>query len=172
MKGKKADINFVASFIIQCAKANKSTPKEICQEAQNQISLIDEKIKEINNLKLQRSRLQDVLSHFNVLKKDNSKDKQILDFHNVKYKSTAAWILHYLGNLGSQVKRMEASELSKLLTENCNTPQEDINFTIKQLIELQVLKKINKELCADINFTSFGLFICHYAFPETKHNND
>lgn len=158
MKGKKTDTNFVANFVVSCVQKGKGTTEEICQEARNQIQLIDDKIKEINNLKLQRAKLQDVLSSFDDLKKDNLKDKLILKFYDVRYKPIAMSIMEYLM---SNVKKIDISILMSLV-QNSTFSKETVFYTVKELLELQILKKNNEEICPGSNFNIFYEFLMNH----------
>lgn len=73
MKGKKANPEFVSSFIQQCAHQGIQTPEAILQEAKDQIEQIDQEIKDVINKKALRSKLCDVVEKFGS-PKDKSED--------------------------------------------------------------------------------------------------
>jgi hypothetical protein len=62
MKGIKIDNEFVSTFIEACVKAGNATPSQIILEARSQLNLIDEKIKEVEILKKNRSKILGVIS--------------------------------------------------------------------------------------------------------------
>ncbi len=69
MKGKKIDLDFVSEFINRSIANNCKSPKEIINEAQNQIQEIDNKIIEVERLKILRSKLIDVVSSLSSIEK-------------------------------------------------------------------------------------------------------
>lgn len=58
------DDNFVAEYITDCAKNGVASPPEICEKAKEEIKNIDQKILEINSLRMRKKNLLDVLKSF------------------------------------------------------------------------------------------------------------
>ena len=91
MKGKKLNLDFVGTFITDCAKNNKNTKQEILHEAKLQIAYLDEQIKKIEASKKLRSSLYDVLIAFDE-NKISIEDQELLPFFEVKNKIFARYI--------------------------------------------------------------------------------
>lgn len=83
MRGKKIDTEYVAKFIDKCVINNKTSVADICQEANDLIKNIDEKIKEAELLKKRRLKILDVLIALS-FEKDRSKDKLLLKFSSIQ----------------------------------------------------------------------------------------
>src|SRR5271167_4071933 len=83
MRGKKIDAEFVSEFIVDCAKRKITNPADVVKEAENEIAIIDQKIKEVEALKKVRSKLVDVISALSVEIKDKSEDKKALSFYQL-----------------------------------------------------------------------------------------
>ena len=64
MRGKIIDVEFTAAFIQECCLANKANQKEIVIEARTRISRIDDEIRRIEVLKVERSKLTDIVNSF------------------------------------------------------------------------------------------------------------
>jgi hypothetical protein len=74
MKGKKVDTEFLSYFISECIKKNKVITEDIIQEAKEEITNIDSKIKEVEKLKILRSKLIDVIHTFEKPAKSNKNE--------------------------------------------------------------------------------------------------
>ena len=77
MKGKKVDNEFLSKFINECLNENINSSNDIVNLAKDKILSIDNKIKEVENLKLLRSKLLDVIytfdkSYFKILQNTKS----------------------------------------------------------------------------------------------------
>ncbi len=60
MRGKKSDKEYISNFIENSVKCGKTSLEDILEDVTNKISSIDLKIKEVEALKLERSKLLDV----------------------------------------------------------------------------------------------------------------
>ena len=129
MKGKKVDAVFLSQFIEDCLTNNIVSNEEILKSAQDQILEIDNKIKEVENLKKKRSKLLDVILTFNSNKKDRKEDIRILQFYKIKNHDISFLICNQIKN----------GEISINDLNSGNYCASDFNFCIKQLIEHKVL---------------------------------
>jgi len=129
MKGKKKDPEFLSKFIEECISMNKNSSKEILDEAKLRIQNIDNRIIETEKLKLQRSKLFDVIDVFDIPSKKISDEVNILPFFKIKNISICKKICD----------KLMAAPLS------INHKDHDFIFCLKQLLELDIVEK-NKNL--------------------------
>lgn len=130
MRGKKVDKDFLSEFITDCVKLNIDSPNEILNEAKKQIVEIDNKIKEIDKLKVLRSKLLDVVITFGE-KENNTKELQQLNFFNIKNKELSKYICNLV----------EDKDISIQSLKTTHFPVEDTMYCVKQLIENNILLK-------------------------------
>lgn len=145
MKGKKTDSEFVSNFISDCINNNIVTANEILNLAKLQMSEIDKKIIEVENLKKLRSKLLDVVLKFENNKNDNSANSKLLPLFSIKNKN----ISYYVCNTVKE----------KPIIINClydkgfvNT---EINFCIKQLLELKIIDKVGDYILPGLMFDNY-----------------
>lgn len=135
MRGKKADQDFIAKFISECAINGKNTPNQILTEAELQISKIDEEILKVEKLKKIRSKLYDVVFLFKEKESNN--------------------------NLNINFNIVLAKEIfSKIEKGNYNLPKiikdEELCLLIKQLVELKIINRNGTELVKGEKFKEFN----------------
>jgi|ERR1700722_2382923 len=128
MRGKSIDTEFVGTFIQDCIKQEKTTPPEICDEAIRQISVIDEQLK-------MRTKLTDVLSHFNYKKKISEAKKELLSFDRID-KSICNDIFSLVNDEPVAMENIMAT-----FAKFNDKYRQDIIFTFKQLLEVKVLNR-------------------------------
>ena len=86
MRGRKADSVFIGNFIVECANKGKATPEDIIKEAKNQINIIDEKIKEVERIRLTRSKYLDVIDALEKSEKSDKVDEiKVLNFFKLQH---------------------------------------------------------------------------------------
>ena len=129
MKGKKTDFNFITEYINKCLEANISTNESIVNKAKEEISIIDDKIKEIELLKKKRCQLIDVVNFLDVKHK---KDNISLKYYNLHNQHICKYICDSIKEKSVEISSLKEYDIS------------DIFFSIKQLIELKILVK-NKD---------------------------
>jgi len=56
--------SFVSEFIDNCIAKGSATPAAMCQEAQNEIDSLEEKLKEFHAIKLRQSNLKQIIAQF------------------------------------------------------------------------------------------------------------
>lgn len=133
MKGKKSDSEFVSDFITKCVNQGITTPDEITAEAWNRIHEIDEKILEVERLKVQRSKLMDVVFTFERPSKTNKSDEvRALAFFKIQNPLICKVICDKLKNGPCDIEGF-GNSYSK----------EDIMFGLKQLLENKVIGRAN-----------------------------
>jgi hypothetical protein len=149
MRGKKKDPEFLSKFIAECVGNNKFTAEEIVSEAKNRISVIDNKIKEVENLKLVRSKLLDVISTFDESAKViSSKEIKALEFFKIQYPNICKEICNNL-----KTTNMDISWLHSKFSN------QDIVFCIKQLLELKIITKMGSCLLRGEAFDDYLNFV-------------
>ena len=74
MRGKTVDVEFISDFIQECCFIKKTNPQDIINEARKRISQIDYDIKQVEELKLTRSKLNDVIASFSASENKNKKE--------------------------------------------------------------------------------------------------
>ena len=146
LKGKRIDSEFVSSFIEKCIGNNLLSTEEMLNFARNELLNIDSKIKEVENLKKIRPKILDVICTLQSDKKLNkSEDYKVLLLFNIKDKNICRFICKSI--------KEKPIDINGLLSEKYNVG--DINFAIKQLIELKVLYKSGNYLLRGDMFDSY-----------------
>lgn len=131
LKGKKIDSEFVTSYIEKCVNNNVYSADEMLRLAKLEISNIDSKILEAENLKKTRSKLLDVVLTFENKKSNKLEDIKILKLFNIKNKNICKFICDKI--------RVGPVDIKCLVSGQYQI--NDINFAIKQLIENKVIYK-------------------------------
>ena len=153
LKGKKIDSEFVTGFIDDCINNDRCSTEQIVSLAKSQISDIDLKIKEVDSLKLLRSKLLDVVLTFEPKQSDhNTKDYKILQLFNIKNKNASRFICNEL-KLGP----IELDSLKDIMVHTF--PDNEINFCIKQLIELKIVSKVGKHLLQGDMYKDYSVHV-------------
>lgn len=144
MRGRKIDNEFVSDFILSCINTGHNSNDKIIELVNRKINAIDDKIKNINSLKEERSKLLDVIIKLDHNKKAN-KEKIFLPFYGVSYRKIAANIVDIINK--------ETKINYSLLIDS------DFIFTIKQLLMLNVLKIEKDLIMAGEKFENYMEFI-------------
>lgn len=132
MKGKKTDPQFVSQFISECVGQNLLTPDQILACARKEIADIDQKLIDIQKLKIRRSKLLDVVSALEQpTKKQVVPDPKTLSFLGLQYPNICRRIC--------QLLRDQNRSKPQLFDYQFST--HDFNFSLKQLLEYQILSK-------------------------------
>jgi hypothetical protein len=149
MRGKKADPEFLSSFITKCIGLNKTSQEEIVQTAKQKISVIDQKIIEVEKMKLLRSKLLDVVSVFETTTTSHKEEAKILSFFRIQHPKICKYICGFLKKETVKVDGLCATEFSK----------SDILFCIKQLQEHKVIAKVGEHLIRGDKFDDYIKFV-------------
>lgn len=135
MKGKKVDSEFLEKFITECVKCGIDTPQEIAARARSIILDIDNEIKRLEQRKIIRSKLLDVINTFD---KQNKQSKfegaKILDLYKIQNPLICKFICDNLN-------KESIDKLTKT-----NYPSDDVLFCIKQLIEHNIIVRSGSKL--------------------------
>lgn len=147
MRGKKIDNDFLSNFIAECATSNKSTTEEVLFEAKNEISLINEKVKEVERLKIRRSKLLDVITVFEEnSKKSLSKESEMnLSYFNIQNQHICKFLCDSLKNNSLIINSIESNIYSK----------SDILYCIKELLEHKIIYRTGECLFRGAKFENY-----------------
>lgn len=149
MKGKKSDPIFISEFMSSCIAKGLISKESIVEEALKEIEEIDLKIKEVELLKITRSKLLDVVNIGSELKKDIVPQKKILSFLNIHNPKVCKFICDIL------------SESSVLISELKTMPNYNDEFMlcIKQLQENRIISRVGNSLVRGEMFADY----CNFA---------
>ncbi len=145
MRGKKADPSFISFFIQESVEDGATTPEEIVQRAKNAIFRIDDEIKAIEQAKITRSKLLDVIAAFEKPVKDKTEDAKILGFFKIR-------------------DPQRCKEICDLIKEHESLPTSSLadaayNFCIKQLLEAKVIMRLSDHLLRGERFNEYMIFV-------------
>jgi hypothetical protein len=149
MRGKKADPEFLSSFITKCIGLNKTSQEEIVKTARQELSIIDQKIIEVEKMKLLRSKLLDVISVFETTTISHKEDAKILSFFRIQHPIICKYICGFLKKETIKVGSLCTIEFSK----------SDILFCIKQLQEHKIIAKVGEYLIRGDKFDDYMKFV-------------
>jgi seryl-tRNA synthetase len=152
MKGKKSDPEYVSNFITQCIQSNKNNPDEIVKEALSRIEAIDEKIKEVDKLKAERCKLQDIIHSFQKIKKPNKvEDNKILSFFKIENIALSHSICNSL--------KEKSLEINPFLKSIDQTKLQDVLYCIQQLQEHKVISRSGNVLIRGTRYHDYIKFV-------------
>lgn len=150
MKGKKIDTQFVSTFISTCIQKGLDSQDQIVEHARQTIQSIEEEIKKVEQQKVVRSKLLDVVAMFDKpLKPDKSEEIKILSFFKIQNP-------HICKHICDRVKNRVVK------TDELKTKQfviEDIVFCIKQLLEHRVIVKIEDKIARGETYDDYMKFV-------------
>ncbi len=149
MRGKKADPEFLSTFIVKCVSLNKTSQEEIVQAAQQEILAINAKIIEVEKLKLLRSKLLDVVGVFDKTNSSHKEEAKILSFFRMQHPKICKYICDLL--------RKDILKIDFLYTIDFS--KSDIMFCIKQLQEHKVVAKMGEHLIRGDRFDDYMKFV-------------
>lgn len=149
MRGKKADPEFLSNFITKCIGINKTSQEEIVQTAKQEINIIDQKIIEVEKLKLLRSKLLDVISVFEKTEITHKEEAKILSFFRLQHPKICKYICDLLKKESIKIDRVYINEF----------PKSDIMFCVKQLQEYKVISKVGDYLIRGYKFDDYIKFV-------------
>lgn len=150
MRGRKIDSDFLSQFISECVNNNKFSTDEILFEAKSKISDIDEKIKEVEKLRLLRGKLLDVVLTFEQPDKLNkTNDAKVLAFFKINNVHICKFICD---NMRDNAITMES-------LYNRGYSIEDVVYCIKQLLEHKIISKAGNYLLRGELFAEYLKFV-------------
>jgi hypothetical protein len=145
MRGKKADPEFVSSFISQCVGRGVLTPEEIVKEAKIELQKIDDQIRAVEAIKINRSKLLDVIATFDK-PKPKTEEVKLLSFFNLQYPQTCKLICQSVGN-------------NYILEGLFSVDPSELKFCHKQLMEAKIITKSGSDLIRGEKFDEYMQFI-------------
>ena len=132
MRGRKVDSEFLSEFITECINNNKNSTDDIIKEAKSRIVFIDDKIKEVQKLRLIRGKLLDVVLSFEKSDKSNkTNESKYLNFFKVENPHIGKFICDSIKDTSIEIESLYGNDYSI----------KDIFFSIKQLLECKVIAK-------------------------------
>ena len=149
MRGKKIDSQFLTDFISSCVVEGNITPDEIVLVAQKEINFINSQIKKVEDLKLRRSKLLDVITTFKEPPKASKEEARILTFFQIQNPHICKFILDFI-----KEKPFNRNKLGF-----CSFSDSDINFCIKQLLEHRVIAKVGEVFLRGETFAEYLKFV-------------
>lgn len=150
MRGKKIDNIFVGNFIAECVASGLTSQNDIINNAKIQINNIDERIREVEKLKVKRSKLIDV-----IIKLDNYKSKVNMDevdslkFFKIKNHNICKFICDSICNNNVNID----------LIYGLNFDSQDIDFTLKQLIDNEIIVRSINVLSKGPQFDKYMKYV-------------
>lgn len=148
MRGKKIDTDFITNFILECASNNTFSSEEIISSAKNKINEIDVKIKEVESLKVLRSKLLDVIISFEKTEKKISEDKERLQFYQIENQQICKFICDQI-NDGMKFSNIKYGPYKEF----------DVLFYIKKLCEFNILLRSNNLLLPGKDFNNYMKYV-------------
>lgn len=136
MRGKSVDAEFISVFIEKCVQKDKVTPKDIAHEAKIKINDIDHKIKMIEELKKERSKLIDVISSFDLPEEENELEDSIVQESDQECLKD-----DFISKVFEFVQQNEGSSITEILSRFHRVEKEKVYFAIKQLISSSLVER-------------------------------
>jgi hypothetical protein len=149
MRGKKVDTEFLSNFIIKCVSQNKPSQEEIVELAKQEIAEIDAQIKEVERLRVVRSKLLDVVSTFEKTTTSHKEEAKILSFFRIQNPKICKFICDLVKEKTVKVDSLKDKEFAFT----------DIVFCIKQLLEYKVILKSGEYLLKGDMFDEYSSFV-------------
>jgi uncharacterized protein YktA (UPF0223 family) len=149
MRGKKVDSQFLTDFISSCIMKGNTTPDEMALAAQREIDFINSEIRKVEDLKLRRSKLLDVVVTFKEPVKANKEEARILTFFQIQNPHICKFLIDLI-------------KINPLNREELICPffsSHDVNFCVKQLLEHRVIAKVGETLLRGENFDEYLRFV-------------
>jgi hypothetical protein len=152
-KGKKKDLDYLNNFISDCIINNVVSLEDMISAAKQQISEIDQKIIEVENLKKTRCKLLTVVSVLDKNKLINQDFSKILPLFNINN--------HYLCQKILYDIKQKPINIASLSIDNID--KQDIISCIKELSEGKVIYINDQHIYAGENFDNFLKFVLREA---------
>lgn len=149
MRGKKVDSQFLTDFIQICVAVGQATPEEIVEMAQKEIEHINTQIKKVEELKLRRGKLLDVVATFQKPIKTTKEEARILSFFQIQNPHICKFICDLVRAQPRNREKFSDPQYSS----------HDINFCIKQLLEHRVIAKVGESLLRGEMFDEYAKFV-------------
>jgi hypothetical protein len=152
MRGKKSDPEFVSRFIQDAVRDGVETSSAIVDRAKKMMEQIDEEIRIIENKKVVRSKLLDVIASFEVPVKDKTEDAKLLPFFDLKYPMICKEIC-------DELYEAKAIPILSWMVGWKYERIAELNFCIKQLIEAKIITRIGDQMLFGERFEEYFSFV-------------
>lgn len=149
MRGKKSDSAFVAQFIAESIQEGIETPDQIVKRAKDMVACIDEEIRAIENKKIVRSKLLDVILTFEKQAKDKSEEARLLPFFDIQYPDKCKEICIIIREAKSL-----PTDWATHGTGNATTV-----FCFKQMLERKIIERKSNMLIPGERFEEYWKFV-------------
>jgi len=150
MRGRKSDSEFISDFITDCIRKGRDTPEAIVQSAREEISTIDEEIKRVEALRVDRAKYMDVIASFEKSSKPSKvEEAKLLSFFKIQQPQVCKYICERLKNNVVTVEDVAKSKYSPT----------DVMFCIKQLLEHRIISKSGVHLLRGEKFEDYLKFV-------------
>lgn len=150
MRGKKSDADFVSQFIAECIRDGHDTPDEIVNRARRNIISIDEEIKRVEQLRITRGKLLDVIASFEKISKPSKMEEaKLLSFFKIQQPQVCKYICDRLKTSVVTIEDIAKSKYSPT----------DVMFCIKQLLEHRIISKSGVHLLRGEKFEDYLKFV-------------
>jgi len=156
MRGKKSDPIFVSEFIRQSVLLGYESQEDIAGRARQRIQEIEDQIRKVEELRLERSKLLDVVAALDRPKVDKSEDAKLLPFFKLEYPNKCQFVCNIV-----KTQPIEVGEKGQVL--GCGDPDPPMKFAIKQLIECKVLARVGNHVIRGDRFDDYMAFIVREA---------
>lgn len=152
MRGKKSDSAFVTVYIQESVLAGCNNPITIADRAKKRIQEIDEQIRKVEELKLERSKLLDVVFSFEKVEKNKTGEARVLSFFKLNYPDICKFLCQIIQNgpidIGSNFQSLGSGD-----------PNPHMKFSIKQMIECRILSRVGDTVIRGDRFDEYMSFI-------------
>ena len=131
---------------MECVKLNKQSPEDFVSEARNRINEIDSKIKEVEQLKLNRTKLLDVIEHFSVpMITDKVEDTKDLIWFNIPNQLVCKFI----------TDSVKSTPIKISLLHNQTYTEQEVNFCNKNLLAHKVVARLENLLIRGAKYQDY-----------------
>lgn len=152
MKGKKSDSHFISEFITCSIRNGFDSQEKIVSHAKDLLQEIDKEIRKIEEKKIMRSKLLDVVFSFEKpIKLPKTGEARLLSFFQIQH----PFICKYICN----ILKVDAVDINKL--DNYTFSKEDFLFCIKQLLEHKILSKVDHKILKGDHFDEYMKFVLY-----------
>lgn len=149
MRGKKSDPKFISKYISTLVAGGITSSDDILQAAKDEVSSIDSKIKEMEDLKVRRTKLLDVISSFEKksLPQDNGRS---LPLYTLEYPQLCKLICDTVAVKNNvSVGEWEVDQNSTFI------------FCLKQLLTHKILSRCDDTISRGERFEEYAKLVLH-----------
>lgn len=152
MRGKKVDTDFINQFIRECAEQDCVTIEDIVNRAKSSIEMIDQKIIEVEKLKVDRSKLLDVISSFENGSRAEIPEAKLLSFYKIKNTNLCKYICDIITKRVITIDQI-------LMSSYMAMSDEEVIFCLKQLLEHKIIAKMGDTFLRGDRFQEYTNFV-------------